>query len=225
MLRIRNKKLRIRILTVKIRNFVSGSCFGSFPKSYMMKKISWVSLILGREWVKNIKLKKLTTWILYGNGRFFCVFLPKTKFLFCFPAKTAKTSLFAKFWSCHVGVQDGAGGVAVGQKNGLILPDTMLCLPAFLLFFFISHVKKYSFFSFLPSRWRWRQMPCILPTQILSRMTVETPPLSSVVKNKHLRRRLKFASLKWKVWKVLWSVTAAHHLSDIFCYRNLDCKL
>jgi hypothetical protein len=29
-------------------------------------------------------------------------------------AKTAKTSLFAKFWSCCVGVQGGVGGVAVG---------------------------------------------------------------------------------------------------------------
>ncbi len=162
----------------------------------------------------NIKFKKLT-WIYMVTVVFFCVFLPKEKFLFCLTffsfllglsAKTTKTSLFAKFWSCRVGVQDGAGGVAVGQKNGLIPPDTMLCLPVFLLFFFISHVKKYSFFSFLPSIWRWRQMPCILPTQILSRMTVKTPPLSSAVKIKRLRRRLKFGSLKWKVWKVLWSV-------------------
>ena len=56
---------------------------------------------------------------------FFVCFCQK-KFLFCLtffsfllglPAKTAKTSLFARFWSCRVGVQDGAGGGDGGSKE------------------------------------------------------------------------------------------------------------
>ncbi len=59
----------------------------------------------------------------------------------------------------------GGGGGSRERAYPSGYNDVPTNIPPF--FFFISHVKKCSFFSFLPSRWRWRQMPCILPTQIL----------------------------------------------------------